>query len=118
MKRLFLAVVIALAVVSASPAMADPPATNKNTSVLTFNCIRGTETTTFQAVGIAQSLQIAGQIPDETAVVVIVRIVVNGQVVFEIPGQVGRPDLLVVHHRGSAGRRRGGLPDSSLIGRD
>jgi hypothetical protein len=93
MKRLFLGVVIALAVVSASPAMADPPATNKNTSVLTFNCMRGTETTTFQAVGIAQSLQIAGQIPDETAVVVIVRIVVNGQVVFEIPGQVGRPDL-------------------------
>ena len=32
MKRLFLAVVIALAVVSASPAMADPPATNKNTA--------------------------------------------------------------------------------------
>jgi hypothetical protein len=93
MKRLFLGVVLAFAVASASPAMAEPPPTNKNTSILTFNCTRGTETTTFQAVGIAQSLQIAGQVLDGTAVVVIVRIVVSGQVIFEIPGQVGRADL-------------------------
>jgi hypothetical protein len=93
MKRLFLGVVLALAVASASPAMAEPPPNNKNTSILTFNCTRGTETTTFQAVGIAQSLQIAGQVLDGTAVVVIVRIVVSGQVIFEIPGQVGRADL-------------------------
>ena len=93
MKRQFLGVVIALAVVSASPAMADPPSSNKNTSVLTFNCARGTETTSFQAAGIAQSRQLAGQVLDSTAVVVIVRIFVDGQVVFQIPGQVGRPDL-------------------------
>jgi hypothetical protein len=93
MKRLFLGVVLALAVVSARPAMADPPPTNKNTSILTFDCTRGTETTAFQAVGIAQSLQLAGQVLDRTAVVVIVRIVVDDQVVFEIPGQVGRADL-------------------------
>lgn len=93
MKRLILGIVIASAVALASPAMADPPSTNKNASILTFNCTRGTETTTFQAVGIAQSLQLAGQVLDGTAVVVLVRIIANGQVVFEIPGQVGRPDL-------------------------
>jgi hypothetical protein len=93
MKRMILGIVLAMAVASASPALADPPPTNKNTSVLTFNCTRGTETTTFQAAGIAQSRQLAGQILDSTAVVVIVRIFVDGQVVFEIPGQVGRPDL-------------------------
>ena len=93
MKRMFLGVALAMAVASASPALADPPPTNKNTSVLTFNCARGTETTSFQAAGIAQSRQLAGQVLDSTAVVVIVRIIVDGQVVFEIPGQVGRPDL-------------------------
>jgi hypothetical protein len=93
MKRMFLGVALAMAVASASPALADPPPTNKNTSVLTFNCARGTETTSFQAAGIAQSRQLAGQVLDSTAVVVIVRIFVDGQVVFEIPGQVGRPDL-------------------------
>jgi len=93
MKRMFLGVVLAMAVASATLALADPPPTNKNTSVLTFNCARGTETTTFQAAGIAQSRQLAGQVLDSTAVVVIVRIFVDGQVVFEIPGQVGRPDL-------------------------
>lgn len=93
MKRMFLGVALAMAVASASPALADPPPTNKNTSVLTFNCARGTETTAFQAAGIAQSRQLAGQVLDSTAVVVIVRIFVDGQVVFEIPGQVGRPDL-------------------------
>ena len=93
MKRMFLGVVLAMAVASTSPALADPPPANKNASVLTFNCARGTETTSFQAVGIAQSRQLAGQVLDSTAVVVIVRIFVDGQVVFEIPGQVGRPDL-------------------------
>jgi hypothetical protein len=93
MKRMILGIVLAMAVASASPALADPPPTNKNTSVLTFNCARGTETTTFQAAGIAQSRQLAGQVLDSTAVVVLVRIFVDGQVVFEIPGQVGRPDL-------------------------
>ena len=93
MKRMILGIVLAMAVASASPALADPPPTNKNTSVLTFNCTRGTETTAFQAAGIAQSRQLAGQVLGGTAVVVIVRIVVNGQVVFQIPGQVGRPDL-------------------------
>ena len=77
MKRMFLGVVLAMAVASTSPALADPPPTNKNTSVLTFNCARGTETTTFQAAGIAQSRQLAGQVLDSTAVVVIVRIFVD-----------------------------------------
>ena len=92
-KRLFFVVVLALAVASASPAFADPPSTNKNTSVLTFNCTRGTETTSFQAVGIAQSQQVAGQLLEGSSVVVIVQIASNGQVVFEVPGQLGRADL-------------------------
>jgi hypothetical protein len=92
-KRALFILLFALAVTSASPAFADPPSTNKNVSVLTFNCTRGTESTTFQAVGIAQSLQIAGQVLDGTSVVVIVQISLNGQVIFEIPGQLGRPDL-------------------------
>jgi hypothetical protein len=93
MKRLLFGVILALAVTSASPALADPPPTNGNTNVFTFTCTRGTETTTFQAVGIAQSAQVAGQLLDGSGVVVSVRIVLNGQVIFEVPGQLKRPDL-------------------------
>jgi hypothetical protein len=93
MKRLVVGAFLALAVTSASPALADPPSENKNTSILNFNCTRGTESTTFQAVGIAQSLQVAGQVLDDTAVVVLVQISLNGQVIFEVPGQLSRPDL-------------------------
>jgi len=71
----------------------DPPATNKNTSVLTFNCVRGTETKTFQAIAIAQSQSVSGHLLDGTAAVVFLRIVIDGQVIFEVPGQLNRPDL-------------------------
>ena len=95
MKRMFLGVRAgAMAVPRQAPRWQYPAAhQHRNTSVPTFNCARGTETTTFQAAGIAQSRQLAGQVLDSTAVVVLVRIFVDGQVVFEIPGQVGRPDL-------------------------
>lgn len=93
MRRLLVGVILALAVTSASPAFADPPATNKNASVFTFNCTRGTETTSFRAVAIAQSQSIAGHLLDATATVHFIRISLNGQVIFEIPGQLGRPDL-------------------------
>ena len=79
--------------VAANPAAADPPPTNKNVNVLTFHCVRGEEQVSFQAVGILQSAQVAGQLVVGTGVIVFTRIIVDGQVVFEIPGQVDRPDL-------------------------
>ena len=73
--------------------MADPPPSNPNTSVLTFICSRGSETQTFQAVGILQSLQVAGQRLDGTGVIVFTHIEIDGQVIFDVPGQAGRSDL-------------------------
>ena len=93
MKRLFLILLMAFAVLSANPAFADPPATNKNNSVFTFSCARGSETAGFQAVAIAQSQSISGHLLDGTATVHFVRIVVDGQVIFEVPAQVDRPDV-------------------------
>ena len=94
MKRLLVGVILALAITSASPALADPPPTNKNAQVLTFSCTRGSETTAFQAVGIAQSNQPSGQLLDGTAVVHFVQIIgSSGQVFFQVPGQIDRPDL-------------------------
>jgi len=78
----------------AGPASADPPSTNKNAQVLSFDCTRGAETISFQAVGILQSNQISGLLLDGTGVVVIVHIEgANGQVFFDVPGQADRPDL-------------------------
>ena len=83
--------VIACAVLTASPASADPA--NKNASVLTFDCTRGSDSTSFQAVGILQSAQISGQLLAGTGVVVLVYVEVGGQVIVDVPGQVGRPDV-------------------------
>jgi hypothetical protein len=75
----------------AAPASADPA--NKNADVLTFECTRGSATTTFRAVGILQSRQVTGQVLGSTSVVTTVHIEINGQVIFDIPGQAGRSDL-------------------------
>lgn len=85
--------VVSLPLLTGAPAMADPPATNPNASPLTFTCVRGSETLTFQAMGIAQSAQIAGQRLDGHGVIVFTRLVDDGVVIFEVPGQAGRPDL-------------------------
>jgi hypothetical protein len=85
--------VVSFSLYVAAPAMADPPPTNPNVSVLSFDCHRGSETQAFQAVGILQSLQIAGQRLDGTGVVVFVHAEVDGQVLFDIPGQSGRADI-------------------------
>jgi hypothetical protein len=85
--------IAALPLLSGTSALADPPSTNPNASPLTFICLRGSETLTFQAVGIAQSAQIAGQRLDGHGVIVFTRLVIDGQVVFEVPGQAGRSDL-------------------------
>ena len=86
-------VIVAVPLLASAPAMADPPPVNPNTSVFTFDCSRGSETQTFQAVGILQSAQIAGQRLDGHGVIVFTHIEINGQVVFDIPGQAGRSDL-------------------------
>jgi hypothetical protein len=75
----------------AGPAVADPA--NKNVLPLTFDCVRGTQTRHFVAVGIAQSQQISGQLISDTSVILLKRIVVDGQVVFAVPGWQGRPSL-------------------------
>lgn len=94
-KRLFVLVLASIALMLTIPheAIADPPATNKNADPATFLCTRGTEVIQFQAVGIRQSAQIAGQVLTDNSVIVFVRLIVNGQVIFEVPSQAGRADL-------------------------
>jgi hypothetical protein len=86
--------IVAVTLLAGVPAMADPPPShNPNTSVWTFDCSRGSETRTFQAIAILQSASIAGQRLDGTGVVIFMHVEVNGQVVYDIPGQAGRSDL-------------------------
>ena len=85
--------IVSLSLWVAAPAMADPPSTNPNVNPATFTCVRGSETLTFRAAGIAQSAQIAGQRLDGTGVIVFTRLVVDGQLIFEVPGQAERSDL-------------------------
>jgi hypothetical protein len=76
------------------PAMADPPSANQNMIVWNYDCVRGSETLAFQAASISQNQALALQLLDGTAVVHNVHAeLLNGQVVFDIPGQSGRPDL-------------------------
>lgn len=86
-------IVSSMLMLASSPAMADPPSTNPNSNVFTFSCVRGTESKNFQAIGILQSAQVAGQLLDGTGVVVFKHIEVNGQVIYTVPGQAGRSDL-------------------------
>lgn len=86
--------IVAVTLLASVPAMADPPPSkNPNTSVFTFDCRRGSEARTFQAIAILQSASIAGQLLDGHDVIVFTHIEFNGQVVFDVPGQAGRPDL-------------------------
>ena len=88
-----LVTIVALPLLAGSPAMADPPPTNPNMNQSAFNCVRGSETLDFQVVSITQNQAIALQVVNSTDVVHIVHVTVNGQVVFDIPGQSGRSDL-------------------------
>jgi hypothetical protein len=85
--------IVAVTLLAAVPAMADPPPSNPNTNVLTFECSRGSEAQTFQAVGILQSLSVAGQRLVGTGVIVFMHLEIDDQVVFDVPGQAGRSDL-------------------------
>ena len=84
---------IAVTLLASVPAMADVPLTNPNANPLTFDCSRGSETQTFQAVAILQSLSVAGQRLDGNGVIVFTHLEVDGEVVFDVPGQAGRSDL-------------------------
>jgi hypothetical protein len=80
--------IVALPLTAAAPALAEP-----NISVWDFTCYRGSESTAFSAEAIAQNQSLAGHLLDGTGVVHTVRATVNGQIVFDIPGQSGRPDV-------------------------
>jgi hypothetical protein len=92
-RTVILSAIVAVMLAAGVPAMADPPPANPNGNVLTFECSRGTDTLTFQAVGILQSLSVAGQRSDGTGAIVFTHLEIDGQVVFDVPGQSGRSDL-------------------------
>ena len=52
--RIVLAVV-SVSLLSSAPALADPPPSNKNIEPFTFDCMRGSESRHFVAIGIGQS---------------------------------------------------------------
>jgi hypothetical protein len=86
--------VVSVSLLLGAPALADPPpASNPNTVVWTFHCSRGAETSSFQAISIQQNAAIALQLLDGTGVVVFTHVEVNGQVVYDIPGQADQSDL-------------------------
>ena len=87
--RIVLAVV-SVSLLSSAPALADPPPSNKNIQPFTFDCMRGSESRDFVAIGIGQSAQIAGQIQGTHEVVRFVQITEPGGVVFDIPGLSSR----------------------------
>ena len=82
-----------IVLLAGSPAMADPPPTNPNGNVFTFDCTRGSDTRHFQAIGIFQSAQISGQLLEGHGVIVFTHFEIDDQVVFDVPGQTGRTDL-------------------------
>jgi hypothetical protein len=88
-----LSAAVAATVLASVPAMAEPPLSNPNASSYRFDCVRGSEALTFQAVSILQSAALAAQRSDGNGVITFMHVEVNGQVVFDIPGQAGRSDL-------------------------
>lgn len=92
--RFVVVIVLSVSLSSVAPALADPPPTNnKNTSTFAFHCSRGPETLSFQAIAIAQSASISGHVVDGRGTVTLTHIEVNGQVVYDRPGQANRTDL-------------------------
>lgn len=85
--------IMSVTLLASAPAMADPPPTNPNRIVFSFDCSRGSESETFQGVSILQNQAIALQRSDGHGVFVYAHVEVDGQVVFDIPGLAGRSDL-------------------------
>jgi hypothetical protein len=94
MRRVLFVALVATVLTSASSALADPPPENNpNAGVFTFHCTRGAETQSFETISIVQSAAIALQLLDGTGVIMYTHVEVNGQVVYDRPGQAGRTDL-------------------------
>ncbi|HEX5937138.1 MAG TPA: hypothetical protein VFZ75_05540 [Actinomycetota bacterium] len=92
--RIVPVIVLSVSLSSVAPALADPPPTNnKNTSTFAFRCSRGAETMSFQAIAIAQSASISGHVVDGRGTVIFTHIEVNGQVIYDAPGQADRSEL-------------------------
>jgi hypothetical protein len=86
--------VVSVSLLWGEPAVADPPlGQNPNAGVFIFHCTRGAETQTFETISIVQSAAIALQLQDGTGVIMYTHVEVNGQVVYDRPGQAGRTDL-------------------------
>ena len=92
--RIVAVVVMSASLSSIAPALADPsPTHNPNTSIWTFHCNRGAEALSFESIGIVQSAHISGQIVDGRGASIFTHVEVNGQVVYDTPGQAHRSDL-------------------------
>jgi hypothetical protein len=92
--RIVAVVAMSVSFSSIAPALADPsPAHNPNTSIWTFHCSRGAETLSFQSIAIAQSASISGHVVDGRGTQIFTHVEVNGQVVYDTPGQSHRSDL-------------------------
>jgi hypothetical protein len=103
-RRVALVTVASASLLLGSPALADPPpGQNPNAGVFTFHCTRGAETQTFETISIVQSAAIALQLLDGTGVIMYTHVEVNGQVVYDRPGQAGRTDLWTCTIEGVAG---------------
>ena len=102
--RIVAVVVLSVSFSSIAPALADPPPThNPNTQLDTFHCSRGAETLSFQTISIAHSASISGHVVDGGGVLVFTHVEVNGQVVYDTPGQANRSDLWTCTIEGFSG---------------
>ena len=103
-RRVSVVTVASASLLLGSPALADPPLEqNQNAGVFTFNCTRGAETQTFETISIVQNAAIALQLLDGTGVIMYTHVEVNGQVVYDRPGQSDRSDLWMCTIEGFTG---------------
>jgi hypothetical protein len=91
--RMAVSSAVVVALLSSAPAMADPPPTNPNAALYSFDCSRGSETMTIRTTSIAHNAAIAAQVSGGTGVIAFRHVEVDGQVVFDVPGQADRSDL-------------------------
>jgi hypothetical protein len=94
MKRVLLVALLATALTSASPALADPPLDrNSNAEVVTFHCTRGAENANLRDSQHCAKRRDRPPARGWAGVIMFVHVEVNGEVVYDRPGQAGRSDL-------------------------